>query len=121
MHTPISLSGKKYALDKVYHIYLHKSRTYIRCTIPYSAKCWRGKTSANRSFQSFDEENVDKFTIANISYLSESGIWLGKILANDICFPPEFCAILYCIYLYKSRAHINTWAQINSGVQHYKV
>ena len=31
-------------------------------------------------------ENVGKFTIANISYFSESGIWLGKILANDIRF-----------------------------------
>ena len=37
--------------------------------IPYSAKCWQGKTLANLSFQSFGEENVGKFTIANISYL----------------------------------------------------
>ena len=34
----------------------------------------------------FGEENVGKFTIANISYFSESGIWLGKILANGICY-----------------------------------
>ena len=27
----------------------------------------------------------------------------------------------YCIYLNKSRAHINAWAQINAGVQHCKV
>ena len=27
--------------------------------------------------------NVGEFTIATISYYSESGIWLGKILAND--------------------------------------
>ena len=61
---------------------------------------------ANRSFQSFGEENVGK-SIANISYFSESGIWLGKILANDICFakvlpwPPEFCAVRYIFwYLY---------------------
>ena len=28
---------------------------------------------------SFGEENVGEFTIANISYFSEPGIWLGKI------------------------------------------
>ena len=56
--------------------------------IPYSAKFWRGKTLANRSFQTFGEENVGELTIANniISYFSESGIWLGKILANDVQF-----------------------------------
>ena len=40
----------------------------------------------NRSFQIFGEENVGKFTVANISYFSEYGIWLGKILENNICF-----------------------------------
>ena len=35
---------------------------------------------------SFGEENVGKFTIATISYYSECGIWLGKILANDNSF-----------------------------------
>ena len=35
---------------------------------------------------SFGRENVGKFTIANVSYFSEPGIWLGKILANYICF-----------------------------------
>ena len=35
---------------------------------------------------SFAEENVGKFTIANISYYSVPGIWLGKILANGIRF-----------------------------------
>ena len=35
---------------------------------------------------SFGEENVGEFTIANISYFSEPGMWLGKILANGICF-----------------------------------
>ena len=56
--------------------------------IPYSAKFWRGKTLANRLFQTFGEENVGELTIANniISYFSESGIWLGKILANDVQF-----------------------------------
>ena len=56
--------------------------------IPYSAKFWRGKTLANRSFQTFGEENVGELTIANniISYFNESGIWLGKILANDVQF-----------------------------------
>ena len=33
----------------------------------------------------FDEENVSDITMANISYFSESGIWLGKILANGVC------------------------------------
>ena len=32
------------------------------------------------------KENVDEFTIANISYFSEPGIWVGKILANGIRF-----------------------------------
>ena len=40
----------------------------------------------NRSFQSIGEENVGEFTIPNINYFSEYGIWLGKILANDIRF-----------------------------------
>ena len=35
---------------------------------------------------SFGEENVGEFTIANISYFSEPGIWLGKILANGVHF-----------------------------------
>ena len=80
------------------------------CTVPcmhmkhilHSAKFWRSKTLANRLFQSFGKGNVGKFTIANISYFSESGIWLGKILANDICFAKftevslsKFCAIRY--------------------------
>ena len=51
--------------------------------VPYSAKCWRGKTLVNRSFQSFGKENVGEFTITTINYYSEFGIWLGKILAND--------------------------------------
>ena len=42
--------------------------------IPYSAKFWQGKTLANQSFQSLARENVGKFTIAYISYFSESGI-----------------------------------------------
>ena len=35
---------------------------------------------------SFGEENVGRFTIVNISYFSEPGIWLGKILANGVRF-----------------------------------
>ena len=54
--------------------------------ILHSAKLWRGKTLANRSFQSFDEENVGKFTVANISYYSN----LGKIVVNNIYFPQSF-------------------------------
>ena len=56
------------------------------CPLPYNAKFLWGKTLVNRSFQSFSEENFGEFAIANISYFSESGIWLGKILANDVCF-----------------------------------
>ena len=41
------------------------------------------KTLANWLLQSFVEENV-KFTMANIGYFSESGIWLGEILVNSI-------------------------------------
>ena len=37
-------------------------------------------------FMSFGKENVGEFTLANISYFSEPGIWLGKLLANGICF-----------------------------------
>ena len=51
-------------------------------------------------------ENVGEFTIVYISYFSESGIWLGKILANGVPFaksasfpPPMFCAIRYIIVL----------------------
>ena len=40
----------------------------------------------NRSSLSFGEKNVGEFTIANISYFGEPGIWLGKILVNGICF-----------------------------------
>ena len=41
------------------------------------------KTLVNQSFQSFGEESVGEFTIATISYYSESEIWLGKILVKD--------------------------------------
>ena len=36
----------------------------------YSTNFWRGKTLSNQSVQSFGEENVGDFTIANISYFS---------------------------------------------------
>ena len=52
------------------HTTFIKSITHFRFHVPYSAKLWRVKTLvANRSFQSFGEENVGKFTIANISNL----------------------------------------------------
>ena len=35
---------------------------------------------------SFGKENVGEFTTANISYFSEPGIWLGKILADGVHF-----------------------------------
>ena len=80
-------------------------RMQIIMYVPYSAKFWQGKTSVNRSFQSFGEENVGKFTIANFSYFNESGIWLGKILVNDIHFAKGFPHQnfaqygMYCMYV----------------------
>ena len=45
---------------------------------------------------SFGEENVGEFTIANIIYfISESGIWLGKILVNGIHFAKFAKAFLH--------------------------
>ena len=35
---------------------------------------------------SFGKENVGKLAKASISYFNESGIWLGKMLVNNICF-----------------------------------
>ena len=49
--------------------------------VPYSTKFWQ-----INHFMSFGKENVGGFTIANVSYLSEPGIWLGKILVNDVRF-----------------------------------
>ena len=45
-------------------------------------------------FKSFGKENVGEFTIAIISYYGKSGIWLGKILAND-----KVCTIRYPLML----------------------
>ena len=39
----------------------------------------------NQSFQSFGEENIGKFELLTFSQLSGSEIWMGKILANDVC------------------------------------
>ena len=63
-------------------------------------KFWWGKTWANRSFQSFGKENVGKFTNANIGYFSDSGIWLGKILANGIRFAKVFPCQNLALYGY---------------------
>ena len=49
--------------------------------ILYSAKFWR----IDR-FRVLAGENVGDFAVAYISYCSESGIWLGKILANGVSF-----------------------------------
>ena len=65
---------------------------YLSYVIP---KFWQGKTLANWLFQRFGEENVSEFTIANVSYFSKSGIWLGKILANDACFA-KFAKVFSC-------------------------
>ena len=55
---------------------------------------------ANQSFQSFGKENVGEFKLLTFNELSGSGIWLGNILAYDVCFaknfpPPPFYAIRY--------------------------
>ena len=55
-----------------------------------SAKFWLSKTRANRLFQSYGEETFGKFTISvtylTFSYFRESGIWLDKMLENDVHF-----------------------------------
>ena len=50
------------------------------------------ETLANQLFQSFGEENVGEFAIANVSYFIEPG---GKILANDIHFA-KFAKVIPC-------------------------
>ena len=40
--------------------------------------------------------NVGNFIRLTFSYLYESGIWLGKILANDICLPKFSPARILC-------------------------
>ena len=45
------------------------------------------KLLANRSFQSFGKENLGRFKHLTFSYFRESGIWLSKILVDDICLP----------------------------------
>ena len=58
-------------------------------------------------FRVLARENVGKFTIAHISNFSESGIWLGKILASGVPFTksakvfPHQNFALYGIYNYK--------------------
>ena len=54
--------------------------------IPYSAKFWRGKILAKSIVSDFWRGK--RWRIANniISCFSESGIWLGKILANNVQF-----------------------------------
>ena len=82
-------------------------------SILYSAKCWQDKTLANQSFQSFGEENIGEFTIATISYYSESGIWLGKILANDDCFAKFAKVLRYTVHNWTALqyAMYQTWLE----------
>ena len=54
-------------------------------------------------------ENVGEFTIANISYFSESGIWLGKTMANAVrlakfakVFPYQNCLLYSTTLCYVS-------------------
>ena len=73
---------------------------YLRGNVPYSAKFWQGKTLTIRLFQSLARENVGKFTIPNVSYFSESRIWLGKILVNGIWLSLSLlCFQFYLLFL----------------------
>ena len=58
--------------------------------MPYSTKFWWGETLANRSFQGF----LARKMLASLQQLAlaplVNGIWLGKILANDIHFAKVF-------------------------------
>ena len=64
----------------------------------YSTKFWQGKTLANQSFQRYGGENVGELTIANVSCSNESGIWLGKILVNDVHFAKVFIFQNFVLY-----------------------
>ena len=56
-------------------------------SIPYIGQNSGGiKLWVNQLFQSFGEKTLWCFNILTYSYFGESGIWLGKILANDIYF-----------------------------------
>ena len=84
--------------------------------VPYSTKCWRGKTMVNRSLE-FLQGNVGEFTIATIRYYSESGIRLGKVLANDdrfAKFPCQSFALygIICNLLSKNQhnLHLQLWS-----------
>ena len=66
----------------------------------YNAIFWQSTTSVNQSFKSVGEENVGKFTTANIICFSKSGICLHKILTNDVVytqFPKDFPARILAI------------------------
>ena len=90
----------------------------ITTCIPYSAKFDGVKLWRIDCFRVLARENVGKFTIANISYFSESGIWLGKILANGIPFTKSAKVFLhqnftpYSIYV---QAYVCT-VQFNSNL-----
>ena len=68
------------------------------------------------SFKSFGKENVGECTITNISYYSEPGIWLGKILVNGIRFakvPPTkilHCAVVECVKPHTSKPTLILYA-----------
>ena len=65
----------------------------------------------NWSFHSFGKENVGEFTIANISYFSEYGIWLGKILVNDVHFTKVFFLKNFVLYS-------NIYSKVNTCTIH---
>ena len=62
--------------------FCYATKSYYHITQNFGGvKLWR-----INCFMSFGEDNVGEFTIANISYFSEPGIWLGKILATGVRF-----------------------------------
>ena len=48
--------------------------------IPYTTKLWQARTLANHSLQSFDEENLSKFTVA-LTF----NVYIGK--PENLCPP----------------------------------
>ena len=61
-------------------------------TVVYSTNCSGVKLWQINRFRVlvWNIFNVGKFIRLTFSYLYEYGIWLGKILANEICFAKVF-------------------------------
>ena len=78
----VSLHVEPLFIHAVLYLIIDHTYTYVRMATPHGQIFTH--TVQHKILKLFGKENVDEFTtIANISYFSESGIWLGKILAND--------------------------------------